>query len=1364
MAANEALPSPTPHSAWTSRDLLLASGLVPLVLFGVFAVWSWSDTMSDARSRVDRVASAVEDHARRVFEVQNALLTSTLAHARGLSFDEIEGNARLQAFLDEIDVITPSSRAIILVRPDKATIAVRSHGRLAATDVSERDYFRAHRGSGAETYFGQIIRAVPSDIVGFTMSHRDGTTGLIAVSLLGTEDFQAFFASLSESDRDEVGLVREDGAVLVSARERPPGARLADDSVAARFMRGEIAGHHVAPSVLDGVERLWTVRRVGGTPVHVYYGLDMARVHAAWYKRLVPFGALSVLASSLLLLLARRMQRAADARRLAELDAAFTRARAEHAELLAANEERLRLFIEQAPSAIAMFDREMRYLAVSQRWISDYRLDRSPVGRLHDEVFPYRSETWEAARRRGLGGAVQRSEGERFERADGSAMWIRWELRPWYYPTGTLGGLLIATENVTQQHQAEAALRASEARYRTAFEISNVGKMHVDAITGRYVLVNDAFCEIVGYTRDELMGLRPADLIHPDDAVWDNPLAAAFMRGETDRYAAEKRFVRKDGRIIWVAVNCGLIRDFSGRPRHSVGVQVDITARKFSEMALLRHAERQALLLDLTSALIGCEDAGELGRVVFERIAPVFEADVCFNYRLDATNGSLELVFQRGVPPAQLGEAQRLAIEEAFCSAAADGQAVVADAARIASDPKGAFLRGLGITAYVCQPLRAPDGQMFGTFSVGSATRARFLPDEVAWLGTLANFVSQAWRRLETDAALRRSEERLRDAHDAAALGTWEMALTQSAQGELVQTRGEWSARLRDLLEVGADEPASIALLMTRVHPQDRPAIEQTLQTLLAKPDGIHLHHAEYRLLLPSGIERWIEDQGRVETRTLAGSSRTLVGTGIARDISGKKATAEALRLSERRFRRAADAARELVYEAGVPPASAAIARVYGVEHVVGEKPEGDALETRWWHERIHPDDLPAHLEYLERCRVDPGCVDYHTSYRVRHADGSWREVEDNAQILRNPDGVVRRLVGTIIDITERKRAEAELRESEATFRAMFSVSSVGKCQIDLHTGRFLRVNKALCDLTGYSEEELLERTFSDITHPDHRAYDREKVRRMVSGEEPTYDVEKRYVRKDGSVIWVRVNANVIRDEQGQALRNTAIVQDITERKRHEQHVQMLMREVNHRAKNMLTIVQAIARQTAAATPDQFIERFTQRIQALAANQDLLVENEWRGVDLAVLARSQLDPFADLIGNRIALSGPPLRLSPAAAQAIGMALHELSTNANKYGALSNDVGHVVLTWALTPGEDGRFEMTWSERDGPPVAPPTRRGFGTTVMSTAAKATLNGSVDLQYAASGLVWRLECPAAEALERFADRAPPLQPAPVG
>jgi PAS domain S-box-containing protein len=244
---------------------------------------------------------------------------------------------------------------------------------------------------------------------------------------------------------------------------------------------------------------------------------------------------------------------------------------------------------------------------------------------------------------------------------------------------------------------------------------------------------------------------------------------------------------------------------------------------------------------------------------------------------------------------------------------------------------------------------------------------------------------------------------------------------------------------------------------------------------------------------------------------------------------------------------------------------------------------------------------------------------------------------------------------------------------------------------------------------------------------------------------------EFRFRRKNGEVRWVETLGLAYFGGSGRerrAVRMVGTAQDITERKEREEKEHLLMREISHRAKNMLSVVHAIAQQTAAKNPEDFVERFSERIRALSANHDLLVRSDWGGVDVEDLALAQLSHFADLIGFRIFVDGPKLRLNPASTQAIGLALHELSTNAAKYGALSTDAGFVDISWRIT---GGTFAMSWIERAGPIVSPPQRRGFGTTVIEAMAERSLSGTVNLDYAPSGLTWRLTCPAANALEAW-------------
>lgn len=228
-------------------------------------------------------------------------------------------------------------------------------------------------------------------------------------------------------------------------------------------------------------------------------------------------------------------------------------------------------------------------------------------------------------------------------------------------------------------------------------------------------------------------------------------------------------------------------------------------------------------------------------------------------------------------------------------------------------------------------------------------------------------------------------------------------------------------------------------------------------------------------------------------------------------------------------------------------------------------------------------------------------------------------------------------------------------------------------------------------------------------------------------------------VEEDGARRWYDLHIEPLRDLSGATVGLTGAAVDVTERKENEQHLRLLMRELTHRSKNLLAVIQAMARQTArhAGSIDEFVEIFSARLQALARSHDLLVQEGWHGASLTEMVRSQLGHHIDRENSQVTLTGPDIFLKPEAAQNIGLALHELSTNAAKYGALSMPSGHVSITWARRPPEaGGGFELTWSEKGGPPVVEPKSRGFGSLVIERNLARALDGKVEVEFAPSGL----------------------------
>lgn len=271
-------------------------------------------------------------------------------------------------------------------------------------------------------------------------------------------------------------------------------------------------------------------------------------------------------------------------------------------------------------------------------------------------------------------------------------------------------------------------------------------------------------------------------------------------------------------------------------------------------------------------------------------------------------------------------------------------------------------------------------------------------------------------------------------------------------------------------------------------------------------------------------------------------------------------------------------------------------------------------------------------------------------------------------------------------------------------------------------------------------------RALHDRIHPDDLPEVEALVARMLSPNEPDHiDVVHRVQTSDGSERWLSARKQVSFDlPPGESVRRPltglVAIMDMTPHKLAERRVQQLMQEMNHRLKNLLTVVQSIARMTARTGPaEDFMDRFDARMRALSHNQDLMVLRGVDGVILDALVRQQLDPFTGDSNAALHIVGPDLPLRFDAIQPIGLALHELATNALKYGALSVKGGRLDIEWTVT---DDRFAMSWTESGGPAVAQPQRKGFGSTVLQGMTRSALEADVTLSYDPAGLHWSFRC----------------------
>lgn len=486
-------------------------------------------------------------------------------------------------------------------------------------------------------------------------------------------------------------------------------------------------------------------------------------------------------------------------------------------------------------------------------------------------------------------------------------------------------------------------------------------------------------------------------------------------------------------------------------------------------------------------------------------------------------------------------------------------------------------------------------------------------------------------------------------------------------------------------------------------------------------------------------------------------------------------------------------------------------------------------------------------------------------------------------------------------DVTERQQAEeaarqagAELeervtertRELEATtralaqreteYRALFESAAVGQVQL-APDGTFTRANRRFCEMVGYSEQELLGRTFNDITHASQRQGDEELFAALIKGDRDLYHGEKRWQRRGGRAIWVEIFIRLLRNEAGEPLRAIAVVYDVTDRreteealrranleksallaqlealleeapagfafydrmgryvrvndmlaeingmpaedhlgrrasevtgangerveeivarvaatghaveneefagytgpnrselrhflvgffpvwsdsrvlivgsvvteitdqKRHAERLRLLLAELDHRVKNTLAKVQSLITQTKdqAQSPEELAEALEGRVRSMARAHGALIRGNWDGALLRALVSDELAPYQAPGGANVVIHGPNLALRPTAALALGLALHELATNAAKYGALSTVMGRVTVRWALTPA--GGIDLVWEEGGGPLVSPPSRQGFGTLLVERSLAYELGGDAKLDFRPGGLVCRVSIP---------------------
>jgi PAS domain S-box-containing protein len=393
------------------------------------------------------------------------------------------------------------------------------------------------------------------------------------------------------------------------------------------------------------------------------------------------------------------------------------------------------------------------------------------------------------------------------------------------------------------------------------------------------------------------------------------------------------------------------------------------------------------------------------------------------------------------------------------------------------------------------------------------------------------------------------------------------------------------------------------------------------------------------------------------------------------------------------------------------------------------------------WLRMFHADDHPRTLASWHQSLATG--APYDVEYRLRHHSGEYRWVLGRALPIRNAAGEIVRWMGTCTDIDDFKRTNDELIRTSALLR-LIGESSPDLIYAKDRDGRFLYANPAALKAHGLPLDQLLGKSQGELLSSSAQVQAvEEHDRRVIDGGE-TVDVDEAITSRDQPTAYFRSVKAPLRDEAGRIIGLVGIRSDVTDRREAADRERLLAREVDHRAKNLLTVVQSVVQLTRAKDAAGLKQAITGRIRSLARAHSLLAASRWEGVGLKDLVAEELAAFESDGRARTTVSGVSIALKPTAAQALGLVIHELATNAAKYGALSVASGSVAIDWTLDgDGAQARLRLVWREIGGPRVAKPSSTGFGSVVIRTSVERQLGGTVEKRWDGGALVCELTLP---------------------
>jgi PAS domain S-box-containing protein len=560
-------------------------------------------------------------------------------------------------------------------------------------------------------------------------------------------------------------------------------------------------------------------------------------------------------------------------------------------------------------------------------------------------------------------------------------------------------------------------------------------------------------------------------------------------------------------------------------------------------------------------------------------------------------------------------------------------------------------------------------------------------------------------------------EERLQLALRAGAMGTWSSSLATGEQA--------WDEAQYALFGLPVSTPVTRDLFLGMVVPEDLALVE------LKAPDlEVGSRHAsQFRIRRPDGRIRWITSHSLVRGDA---DGRPAELIGVNWDSTEEKEFEFRLVEAERRLALATQAAGIGIWDWNITSGeffySPQARRIYGFT-------EDEPITFELLRQRTHPQDY-LHVEPALGRALDPLIRSQENyRYRISRADTGeerWLLAHGGAAFQHTRPT---RYTGTLQDITEDVALQARLRDEQARLQLALSAADLAIWELDVASSS-VTVSRELNRLYRFPEDATPSITeFQALYAPGERErVEGESAAAFAAGNR-TIRFEAKHEWPDGVVKWISVRAEVLVNDQGVPTRVIGVAMDVTDRRRYEEHLHLTARELQHRVKNSLAVVQSIAVQSfrGSRSKEEGVAVFSGRLRALASATDLLTRANWEAVAVRDVVDRILQRFRDVEGHRLTAQGDEVKIPSAVAVSLGMALHELSTNAVKYGALSNEVGIIAVDWKLSG--DGMV-LEWCETGGPPVSPPAAGGFGTRLLTRGLLDDGTGRVDLRFDPAGV----------------------------